>query len=72
LGELYVLALRATRGNHAEAARNVLLTLLLAQLLAAAEHDGPPHSARRAPRSPRPQRSAAPRRGSISGRRARG
>jgi hypothetical protein len=50
----------------------VLLTILLAQLLADADHEGPPHPGRRAPRTLRAHRSAAPRRGSISGRRARG
>ena len=68
----YLVALRGVRGNHAEAARNVLLTIILAHLLAGAEHEGPPHSARRAPSQRRVPRSKLPRRGSVSGRRARG
>ena len=43
-------ALRASSGRHAEAARNVVLTILLAHLLADAGHDGPPHGSPRAPR----------------------
>ena len=44
---LLLIALRASggRGPHAEAARNVVLAILLAQMLAGAEHDGPPHPA---------------------------
>jgi hypothetical protein len=72
LNELYLLALRAARGNHAEAARNVILTILLAQLLAGAGHEGPPHASLRSPRHTRVPRSRLPRRGSVSGRRARG
>jgi hypothetical protein len=72
--ELWQLALRASagRGPHAEAARNVVLTILLAQLLAGADHAGPPHPARRAPRHARPQRHRQPHRETLSGRRPRG
>jgi hypothetical protein len=72
LEELLVLALRATSGRHAEAARNVVLTILFAQLLAGAGHDGPPHASPRAPRrgpTPRPRHAH---RTSLMGRRPRG
>jgi hypothetical protein len=71
---LLLIALRASggRGPHAEAARNVVLTILLAQMLAGAGHDGPPHPAWRAPRSIAPRRARVARRGSVAGRRARG
>jgi hypothetical protein len=72
--DLWLLALRVSgaRGPHAEAARNVLLTILLAQLLAGAGHDGPPHPARRAPRAAVPRRDRLPHRDSLAGRRPRG
>jgi hypothetical protein len=72
LNELLVLALRASSGRHADAAREVLLTIILLQLLAGAAHEGPPHAHRRPPRrgpAPRTHRAS---RGSVSGRRARG
>jgi len=72
LNELLVLALRATSGRHAEAARDVLLTLMFLQLLAASDHAGPPHVSSRAPRrafAPRPRLSA---RATVTGRRPRG
>jgi hypothetical protein len=72
LEELLVLALRASAGRHADAARNVLLTILLAQLLAGAGHDGPPHPARRPPRRGPVPRAHRPVRGSLTGRRPRG
>jgi hypothetical protein len=50
----------------------VLLTILLAQLLAGAGHDGPPHAARRAPRDSGPRRHRLPHRDSLAGRRPRG
>jgi hypothetical protein len=62
----------AARGPHAEAARNVVLTILLAQLLAGAGHDGPPHAAQRAPRDARPRRHRLPHRDTLAGRRPRG
>jgi hypothetical protein len=70
--ELLALALRASSGRHSEAARNVVLTILLLRLLADAGHAGPPHPTPRAPR-----RGAAPRprhahRTSLMGRRPRG
>jgi hypothetical protein len=49
-----------------------VLTILLAQLLAGAAHDGPPHAARRAPRHARPQRHRQPHRSTLAGRRPRG
>ncbi|MBE2318427.1 hypothetical protein DVA67_020770 [Solirubrobacter sp. CPCC 204708] len=70
--ELLVLALRATSGRHAEAARDVLLTVIFLQVLAASDHAGPPHVSSRAPRrmfAPRPRMSA---RSSLTGRRPRG
>jgi hypothetical protein len=68
------LLLRASggRGPHAEAARNVLLALLFAQLLASSAHEGPPHAARRAPRRARPERQRLPHRDTLAGRRPRG
>jgi hypothetical protein len=71
---LLALALRASdgRGAHAQAARNVVLAILLAQLLAGAGHDQPPLAARRAPRHARPRRHRLPHRESLSGRRPRG
>jgi hypothetical protein len=59
-------------GAHAAAARQVVLTILFAQLLAGAGHDGPPHGAQRAPRQHRPRRSRAPHRDALAGRRPRG
>ena len=70
---LLALALRATAGRHAAAARNVVLTILFAQLLAGAGHEGPPHGS--APRPPRRGPSPRPRhahRTSVTGRRPRG
>jgi hypothetical protein len=72
LNELLVLALRATSGRHADAAREVLLTIILMRLLAQAGHAGPPHDARRPPRRGPAPRTHRARRGSITGRRARG
>jgi hypothetical protein len=72
LNELLLVALRASSGRHAEAARNVVLTILLAQLLAGAAHEGPPHAARRPPRRGPTPRSHRARRATITGRRARG
>jgi hypothetical protein len=71
---LLLIALRASggRGPHAEAARNVVLTILLAQMLAGAGHDGPPHPAWRAPRRVAPRRTWVARRESATGRRPRG
>ncbi len=69
---LLAVALRASSGRHAEAARNVVLTILLAQLLAGAAHEGPPHVARRPPRrgpAPRPRHAH---RTTVTGRRPRG
>jgi hypothetical protein len=71
---LLLIALRASggRGPHAEAARNVVLAILLAQMLAGAGHEGPPHPAWRAPRRVAARRSRVVRRGSVTGRRPRG
>ena len=71
---LLLIALRASggRGPHAEAARNVVLAILLAQLLAGSAHDGPPHPAGRAPRRVVPRRDRRLYRESVSGRRPRG
>jgi hypothetical protein len=71
---LLVIALRASGGSgpHAEAARQVVLLVLVAQLLAGAQHDGPPHAAERAPRHLRARRSRRPHIESLSGRRPRG
>jgi hypothetical protein len=74
LASFFVIALRASRGSgaHAEAAREVVLLVLVAQLLAAAQHDGPPHAAQRAPRQVRARRSRRPHVEALSGRRPRG
>jgi hypothetical protein len=74
LASLLVIALRASGGSgaHAEAARQVVLLVLVAQLLAAAQHDGPPHTAQRGPRQLRTGRSRRPRVESLTGRRPRG
>ena len=71
---LLLIALRASggRGPHAEAARNVVLTILMAQLLAGSAHDGPPHAAARAPRRVAPRRDRRAYRESLAGRRPRG
>jgi len=67
-----LLRAQAGSGPHAELARQVVLALLFAQLLAAGAHDGPPHGAQRAPRD-QPKRSSPRRhRGSLTGRRPRG
>jgi hypothetical protein len=74
LGTFLAWALRAQagRGPHAELARQVVLTVLVAQLLAASQHDRPPHAARRPPRQSRPRRQRVAYRESLSGRRPRG
>jgi hypothetical protein len=72
LRELLVLALRASSGRHADAARNVVLTILLAHLLADAGHDGPPHGSPRAPRRGRSPKPHHAHRSALSGRRPRG
>ncbi len=74
LRALLVFALRESsrRGAHAEAARNLVLAILFAQLLAGADHEGPPHAARRAPRHDPPRRDRLPHRDTLSGRRPRG
>jgi hypothetical protein len=71
---LLLIALRASggRGPHAEAARNVVLAILLAQMLAGAGHDRPPHPAWRTPRRVGPRRDHRAHRGSLAGRRPRG
>ena len=73
MNELLVLALRASSGRHSEAARNVVLTILLAHLLADAGHDGPPHGSPRAPRGGgKVPRSHRAHRSALAGRRPRG
>jgi len=71
---LFLMALRASGGSgrHADAARELVLLVLIAEMLAAAGHDGPPHVSSRAPRGPGPRRSRLPHRDSLSGRRPRG
>jgi len=70
--DLLLLALRASSGRHAEAARNVVLTILLSHLLADAGHDGPPHGSPRAPRRGRSPKLHHAHRSTLSGRRPRG
>ncbi|WP_028064593.1 hypothetical protein [Solirubrobacter soli] len=72
LRELFALALRASSGRHGEAARNVVLTILLAHLLADAGHDGPPHGSPRAPRRGRSPKLHHAHRSALAGRRPRG
>jgi hypothetical protein len=74
LGTFLAWALRAQagRGPHAELASQVVLTVLVAQLLAASQHERPPHAARRPPRQPRPRRQRVAYSESLSGRRPRG
>jgi hypothetical protein len=74
LAPLLVIALRASGGSgpHAQAARQVVLLVLIAQLLAASGHEGPPHAAHRAPRQLRAGRSRRARTESLTGRRPRG
>jgi hypothetical protein len=67
-----LLRLSVGTGPHAEAARQVVLAILFAQLLAAAGHAGPPHAAQRPPRAHVPRPSRVARRGSVAGRRPRG
>jgi len=71
---LLQMAIRASGGSgrHAEAARQVVLLVLVAQWLAASQHDGPPHASSRAPRHVRARRARLPHRDSLSGRRPRG
>jgi hypothetical protein len=74
LGTILAWAVRtqAAGGPHAELARQVVLAIVAARLLAGAAHDGPPHPARRAPRHARAKRHRLPHRESLSGRRPRG
>jgi hypothetical protein len=69
---MLLLRAQAGTGPHAELARQVILALLFAQLLAASAHAGPPHAAQRAPQNEPPRRDRRARRGSVSGRRPRG
>jgi hypothetical protein len=74
LGTFLAWALRAQagRGPHAAYARQVVLAVLVAQLLASSRHEGPPHAARRPPRDARPRRQRIAYRESLAGRRPRG
>ena len=74
LGTFLAWALRAQagRGPQAEFARQVVLAVLVAQLVAGAQHAGPPHGAMRAPRQARPKRQRVAYRESLAGRRPRG
>jgi hypothetical protein len=74
LGTFLAWALRAQagRGPHAAYARQVVLAVLIAQLLAASRHNGPPHAAWRPPREARPRRQRMTYRESLAGRRPRG
>jgi len=74
LRALLLIALRtqAGKGPHAEAARQVVLAILLAQILAGAQHEGPPHAHRRPPRRQPKVRGRLPRRAALAGRRPRG
>jgi hypothetical protein len=67
-------ALRVQRGHgpQAEIARQVVLAIVFAQLLAGADHAGPPHADRRSPRDAGRRRQRLTHRESLSGRRPRG
>jgi hypothetical protein len=67
-----LLRAQAGKGPHAELARQVVLALLFAQLLASSAHDGPPHAAEKAPRTERPRSNRRAHRSSLTGRRPRG
>jgi hypothetical protein len=74
LGTFLAWALRAQtgRGPQAEFARQVVFAVLVAQLVAGAQHAGPPHAATRPPRVARPRRERVGYRESLAGRRPRG
>ena len=74
VGTFLALALRIQRrgGPQTELARQVVLAVVFAQLLAAADHAGPPHAARRPPRDAGRRRQRLQHRDSLSGRRPRG
>ena len=74
LAPLLVVALRASGGTgaHAAVAREVVTLILFAHVLAASQHDGPPHASGRAPRQHRRPSSRLPHRDSLAGRRPRG
>jgi hypothetical protein len=74
LAPLLLVAVRASGGTgaHAAAARQIVLFVLVSQLLADSQHDGPPHASARAPRQHRPLHSRLQNRDSFAGRRPRG
>ena len=63
---------QAGDGPHAEVARQVVVALLFAHLVAAGAHAGPPHASRRPPRGAGLRKQRLPHRESLSGRRPRG
>jgi hypothetical protein len=69
---VWALRVQGRGGPHGELARQVVLAMLFAQLLAGAQHDGPPHAGHRAPRHTRPRRQRTAYRDSLAGRRPRG
>jgi hypothetical protein len=74
VGTFLAWAARIQRGNgpHADLARQIVLAVLVAELLADSRHEGPPHAARRPPRHTRPRRERRAHRESLAGRRPRG
>jgi hypothetical protein len=74
LRALLLIALRAQagKGPHAEAARQIVLAILLAHILAGAQHEGPPHANSRPPRRHGPARGRRLRHTTVTGRRPRG
>ena len=64
--------LQAGTGRHAEMARQVVVALLFAQLVAAGGTPAPDRAPGRAPREARPRRSRRPHREALAGRRPRG
>src|SRR6476661_5132156 len=69
---LAALRLQPRGGVHAELARQVVLFVLVAELLASAGHDGPPHRDFAPPRSDRRGSGRRTFRESLAGRRPRG
>jgi hypothetical protein len=68
----WIARLQAGDGPHAELARQVIVALLFAHLVAAGAHAGPPHAPRRPPRHSGLRRQRLTHRESLTGRRPRG
>jgi hypothetical protein len=66
------LRIQARGGAHAELARQVVLFVLMAEMLASGGHAGPPHAAFAPPRSDSRRNGRRTFRESLAGRRPRG